>query len=429
MPNLTENPRLRLCFLCSLYIAQGLPFGFVTVGLRDYLHGQGVTEADTGAMIAMVGIPWTLKFLWGPIIDRWEFRAMGKRRPWLLFAQVMMVVVILALAVTPEMRSDIRMLGIGILILNIFIALQDVSTDSLAVDLVPEEHRGRANGFMYGSSYVGSSLGAIVVGRFLPDAEGVGSVSLAFLVLAAIIFLIMILSLVLRERPGEKLLPWSSGTEQLSREEAPAESLRELFRILGVAFQRPVAILAAVFAVLAYITSTMLSVVGSKFFVSEIGWEPADYSAMQGIAMWFSFGGSVLAGMIVDRLGIKRGILLSGTTLAAVWILFRFCGRFYESPSFVTTLSCVQAVLLGFMAASMFSLFMQIANKRVAATQFTSYMALLNLSIVIGGKATGWATNLLSYAPDLFLACGVFHLGVMLFLALLVHPQETGTSF
>lgn len=420
MPNLTDSPRLRLFFLCMLYIAQGLPFGFVTVGLRDFLHAQGVTEADTGAMIAMVGIPWTFKFIWGPIIDRWEFRAMGKRRPWLLMAQGMMLAVILTLALVPGLRSDVQTLGISILVLNIFIALQDVSTDSLAVDLVPEEHRGRANGFMYGSSYVGSSLGAIVVGRFLPDSDGNGSVAVAFLVLAALVFVIMWLPLLLRERPGEKLLPWLPGSAQLHDDEEPAESLRELFRVLGESFRTRVAIFAAVFAVAAYISVTILAVAGSKFFVSEVGWEAADYSAMQGVSMWLSFGGSVFAGIVVDRLGIRRGILLSGTILALAWMAFPLFEPLYESVPFVTGYSFLQSFLLGFMAASMFSLFMSIANKRVAATQFTAYMALLNLSIVTGGKATGWATDWLPSTPSLFVAGGVFHLAVMLFVLLAI---------
>ena len=437
MPTLSENPRLRLVFLCSLYIGQGLPFGFITVALRDYLHAQGVSQADTGAMIAMVGLPWTFKFIWGPIIDRWEFRAMGKRRPWLLLAQTMMILILVVLACLPDLTGDLQRLGIAILVLNIFIALQDVSTDSLAVDLVPEEHRGRANGFMYGSSYVGSSLGAALVGGFLPTPEGGGSVSLAFLVLAGATFLLMQGSLFLRERPGEKWLPWTAGRAQLNADEAPAESLRELFLVLARAFRRPVAYLAAGFAMVALTANTMLSVVGSSFFVKEVGWEAADYSALEGLAMWFSFGGSVTAGIIVDRLGIKRGVFLAGTLLAMTWIAFRFCGSLYETPAFVSTFRLTQSVLLGFFAASMFSLFMQIANRRVAATQFTAYMALLNVSIVLGGKATGWLGEFIPSAPDLFLAGGLFQLALMIYFVLAVNlktepqassPTSSGTG-
>ena len=424
MPTLSENPRLRLAFLCSLYIGQGLPFGFITVALRDYLHAQDVSQADTGAMIAMVGLPWTFKFVWGPIIDRWEFRAMGKRRPWLILAQVMMVLILVVLACVPDLTSDLQRLGIAILVLNLFIALQDVSTDSLAVDLVPEEHRGRANGFMYGSSYIGSSLGAALVGGFLPEPDGGGSVSIAFLLLAGAVFLIMQGSILLRERPGEKLLPWTSGSAQLRADEAPAGSLRELFLVLAHSFRRPVAYLAAGFAILALTANTMLSVVGSSFFVKEMGWQAADYSALEGLAMWFSFGGSVAAGIIVDRLGIKRGVFLSGALLATTWITFRFCGPLYEFSAFVSTFKLTQSVLAGFFAASMFSLFMLIANRRVAATQFTAYMALLNVSIVLGGKATGWLGDLIPTAPNLFLAGGLFQLALMIYFTLAVNLKD-----
>ncbi len=423
MLNLKENRWLRLAFLCCMYLAQGLPYGFVTVGLRDYFHGEGATAGQTGTMIAMVSIPWTFKFIWGPVIDRWGIHSMGKRRPWLILAQGLMVVTIVILAFVPETRSNLTLLGWGILILNIFIALQDVSTDSLTVDLVPEKERARANGMMFGSSYLGTSLGAAGIGWFLPNPDREwGSVPLAFFVLAGIVFLIMQLPLLIRERKGEKLLPWTSGSNQLEESEKPAGSLQELFLLLRSAFSRPVAIFAAVFTLFVQCANVVLSTVSSEFFVKEIGWKSAAYTQMESIGNWLSFSGCLLAGLLADRIGVKRGVLISGIILGFLWISFRFCGAFYHSVAFVYTFQFSQSVLLGFMSVSMFSLFMAISNKRVAATQFTTYMALLNLSTVIGGKAIGSLTEAIPSIPDLFVVCGMFHIGVMVFLAVSVHP-------
>ncbi len=103
---LTGNRYLRILTLCSLYISQGLPQGFVYIALKNHLYGQGFSLTAVGGALSMISLPWTFKFLWGPIIDRFGIAAMGKRRPWLLLAQGLTVLVILGLAFVPGMGTS-----------------------------------------------------------------------------------------------------------------------------------------------------------------------------------------------------------------------------------------------------------------------------------------------------------------------------------
>ena len=85
-----------------------------------------------------------------------------------------------------------------------------------------------------------------------------------------------------------------------------------------------------------------------------------------------------------------------------------------------------QAALLGFMSVSMFTLFMNIVDRKVAATQFTAYMALLNLSIFTGNRLAGWLRELVPSVPSAYLVAGIFQLALMafVFLTIRVHTGK-----
>ncbi|MGB1568103.1 MAG: hypothetical protein ACPHBQ_06465, partial [Candidatus Poseidoniaceae archaeon] len=91
---LVESYRARVLTLCALYVAQGIPWGFITVTFVTYLAVEGVGAGQLAFLLTLGTLPWSVKFLWGPIIDRYQFPEMGKRRPWILIAQSGMIVVL-----------------------------------------------------------------------------------------------------------------------------------------------------------------------------------------------------------------------------------------------------------------------------------------------------------------------------------------------
>ena len=83
--------------LCALYFAQGIPWGFMTIALVSYLTERGVGDADAGKLTYIVLVPWTFKLVWAPLIDTLTIRSMGRRRPWIIGAELMMAVSLLGL--------------------------------------------------------------------------------------------------------------------------------------------------------------------------------------------------------------------------------------------------------------------------------------------------------------------------------------------
>ena len=207
MINLTDNKLARFSTLCALYFAQGFPWGFMTVALVAYLGEQGITLAETGQLLAMAILPWTFKLLWAPLIDSVNYPAMGRRRPWILFAQLMMAITLITMATSGDLINNLTYLSWMFFLHNCFASLQDVCTDALAVDILLPEERGKVNGFMWGSKIIGIGIGGSVMGTLLVKT----SLNFTVIIQTFLVLLVMLFPLLIRERNGEKLLPWTNG--------------------------------------------------------------------------------------------------------------------------------------------------------------------------------------------------------------------------
>ena len=92
---------------------------------------------------------------------------MGRRRPWIIFAEIMMAVTLIALSFKGDILNDLNYLAWMFFLHNCFASLQDVCTDALAVDILNPDERGQINGYMWGSKIVGTGIGASIMGTML----------------------------------------------------------------------------------------------------------------------------------------------------------------------------------------------------------------------------------------------------------------------
>jgi len=419
--NLSDNPRIRLVTLCALYVSQGMPFGFVTITLAAYLSERGMDEHVIGAIGALVSVPWALKWLWGPMIDRFTFPPMGRRRPWILLAQTFMVLTVGAMIAIPDLVAGVMALAWMVLVHNVFASLQDVSVDALAVDLLREEERGRVNGLMYGSSYGGTFLGGAGLGAVL---TWYGSLRMALIVQVGMLSSIMLLPLLVRERAGERLLPWTKGRSMTPVRSDSAASLRELFGPLAKAFSLRSTLLGAALALGVKIASGVSVTMAVVFLIQRYQWSEAEYIAVNGnYGVWLGLGGAVLGGFAADRVGARRLAGITTVLLGLVYIGFSCMESYWSGKTFVTGFLLVQETLLAVPSVSLFAMFMGISWPVVAATQFTAYMALLNLSEAVGKRITGPLRDAMSVS-EIYFYIGVLQIGLVLLLPL-IDPHQT----
>ncbi|MCP4447861.1 MAG: MFS transporter [Myxococcales bacterium] len=151
----------KLLLLGTLYLSQGLPFGFFTQALPVLLREQGLSLPAIG-FTHLLALPWALKFLWAPVVDRHRFRMLGRRRSWILPLQALAIVTLALVAMTHP-ANTLPLLLLGIFAINLFAATQDIATDGLAVELLTSKERGIGNGVQV----AGYRIGMIVGGGFL----------------------------------------------------------------------------------------------------------------------------------------------------------------------------------------------------------------------------------------------------------------------
>ena len=440
--------------LCGLYVAQGVPFGFVTITLAAALAAAGATADDIGKVIALSTLPWALKWIAGPFVDRFTIVSMGRRRPWILLGQAGMVLTLVAMALIPDPTAQISLLGGLSFTHSCFNALQDVSVDALAVDLLPPEERGRVTGFMYGSKYAGTAIG----GAGLAIVSGAFGLPYAFGGMIIIVLLLSVLPLLMLERPWDRLFPWSKAPPHTSlgdtqcadcryplagleddaacpecgstnREEIPrpvvlespppgTTSFGQLFVRLGTAFMTRAAALTAVMMLVERAASAILSPIGTKLFVMDLGWGQAKYGTVTGgYAVVAGLTGAIAGGFLADRFGPRRVAAIATVGFGCLLMGFGFAEELWANNWITIPYLVVESFLQGAFATSLFAICLGVSNPAVAATQFTAYMAMSNLSTTWGSSISGWVESTLGI-PGAFLAAGILQASIVLILPL-----------
>ena len=204
---LPDNTRVRYDKDSMMYFAQGIPQGLLSITIPVWLASQGVSAGDIGSYLAVIVLPWAFKLVTGPIMDRYEFLAMGRRRPWALGAQLGLSVSLLALIFIENPAEQIGLLMIIGMLINSFAATQDVAVDGMSIDLTPVREQGRLNAFMSFGKAIGWATTAAVTG-VLVSTVGLG---ITAIVAAAVSTLALLVMLFVLEREGERTLPRTRG--------------------------------------------------------------------------------------------------------------------------------------------------------------------------------------------------------------------------
>lgn len=162
------NSRLKWFALISLYLVQGLPHGFFGQAMPVLLREQGVDLKSIGLM-SLVALPWALKFIWAPVLDRVSIIPGEYRRSWILAMNHTAVLVLIALSFVPLpwLTSDgVLALALVLMAVNLLTATQDIATDAVAVENLKPAERGLGNGIQVGGYRVGMVLAGGVLLSF-----------------------------------------------------------------------------------------------------------------------------------------------------------------------------------------------------------------------------------------------------------------------
>ena len=417
---LVDSYRARVFTLCALYVAQGIPWGFITVTFVTYLAAEGVSAKNLADLLFLGTLPWSLKFLWGPVIDRYQLRAFGKRRPWILLAQSGMILTLFLFTFVASSETDLLIIGAMFMIYNIFTSLQDVSTDALAIDVLKTHELEKVNSYMFTSKAVGGMIGGAGLGTIISFTGIKG----ALIIQIPILMLIMLVPLFMRERPGEKLFPWSEDSHLAFEETASSnQNFREIIGKVKTAFSlksTQLGILLSLFVSLSHFLIPLLPLL----FLRELDWSQERFNATKGgLVLIITMFGYLAGRYLGKKYGGKSVIIYSTTIGALVTAFWGLTESWWGSEFYLVFIWSLAEFMMAIVSISIYSLMMRITWSEVGGTQFTGYMAMMNLSAIIGYQIAAPLSERFDY-PTLFLIAAVFET-LIIATALFIDPDET----
>ena len=421
---LVDSYRARVITLSLLYVAQGVPWGFITVTMVTFLAAEGADAGDLAYLLTLGTLPWSFKFLWGPIIDRFQIPELGRRRPWILIAQTGMVSLLVIMLLVPDLTNNISLLGALFFVYNVFTALQDVSTDALAVDVLQSHEFERVNSYMF----TAKSLGGVIGGAGLGTIIGIVGIRGAFLIQIPILVLIMLVPLFMRERPGEKRFPWDEGeaVEAAEGSEEVAEDVRDFVTILGnirTAFSvrsAQLGIAVSLVISLAFILIPILPLL----FLQELGWSQEEFNATKGgIILVVTMLGAMAGGELGRQFGGKSMLMYAALSASLTTLVWGTFDNLWSEGWFMMFVWIVHTFLWAIVSICAYSLMMRVTWAEVGGTQFTGYMAMMNLSAIIGYQLAPIFAERYNYQTIFYIAA-VLETFVVL-AALFIDPEET----
>ena len=408
---LSENPSLRYATFFGWYIMQGIPAGFALTALANYLAAEQISTGEIGAFVALIGLPWGLKFVWGPIVDRYTYRPMGHRRPWIIASQLFAMVTMVGIVMVGNPTTHFKTLSLLFCIHALFASIQDVVVDALAIEVVPEDERGKTTAFMRSGMVLGTAIGSAGLGYLLRTF----GFEWAALTEALLLGSLTIASFFIRERREDSLFPQIGKVVKHNYTPIDIPDFRHIFRELfrGI-FQRTSIFLTLAISIV-YVTESLYRRVLDVYLIQKIGWTDIELTSLKGVpGTLLTLAAVFLGGWLVDRFGGRRVLFSTMLFLLGLYVGYSILEPYWADQWFTSSFLLVKGTVDALVNVSAIPLFMYLARPGVEGSQFVFYMALSNQMDVLGASLAGWATEYTSATLLGWICAGGIFLGIIL---------------
>ncbi|MEL6707555.1 MAG: MFS transporter [Pseudomonadota bacterium] len=307
LPALSENRVARFAAVIILYFMQGVPIGLGLIGIPAWLAANGATPVQVGAFVGTSMLPWSLKLVNGLIMDRFAFKPMGRRRGWIIAAQALMASTLITLALVAPGPKEIIVLTVFLFTLNVCATFNDVAVDGMVVDIAPEAERPLLNSLMFSGQAFGFATTGSLAGILLAE----GSIAIAAATLGAFVVAASTFVALFRERPGERLLPWTNGEASIECMERQQGALWPIIKSVAVSTLKPLTLLFLLAMALAMGTGAYIDAVASTLSVQQLGWASDEYSGFTSVV---SLVGAILCVVLgaptVKAFGLRNALIM-----------------------------------------------------------------------------------------------------------------------
>jgi PAT family beta-lactamase induction signal transducer AmpG len=410
---LRDSARLRYFTFFYLYVMQGIPSGFALTAVYNFLIGQGLSARAVGSFAAIVGLPWTFQFVWGPLIDKYQYSIIGHRKQWVVLTQLVAMLASLSLLLVHDPVRELTLLGLVFFVHSVFASIQDASVDAIAISVVPVAERGRVNAFMRAGSLAGWAVGGAALSYLLHH----GGFGRAALVQSLVLLVFTVLTFFIKLERTDRLLPQLGAGQRpdrpvLSEEENP--SLGWLFRELWRSMVEKHSLRAFAIIILSYLAASLFGNAYAFYLIHNLHWADTQVSILQGTwGSLFSFVVLMSGGVLVDRLGAGRLQWWVLIFMASFLLVFNCLATNWDTYAVGFAGLAMVNLADPLLSVSAMPLLMAYCRPKIEGSQFTTYMALVNLCTVTASYLNGWLLEFTT-APRIGLGCGVLLAGLVL---------------
>lgn len=400
------NRRMLICVFTGF--ASGMPLYVLFQLVPAWLREGGVSLAEIG-LFALVGIPYTWKFVWAPLMDRWVPPFLGRRRGWMIMFQLALLLSIGVLgAYQPE--KDIAVIAWIAFAVAFFSASQDVALDAYRREILPDKELGLGNS-IHVQAYRISSLVPGSLSLILADSLPWSSV---FWITAGFMAIGVAMSLVVAEPESE--YPTAVGLR-----EAVFAPFREYLTRRG--WQGVLLVLGFMF--LYKIGDNMATALATPFYL-DLGFSKTEIGLVaKHAALWPAIVGGLLGGGLMIRLGINRSLWLFGVVQVLSILGFAVLATVGHSLSLLAAVISFEYLGVGMGTAAFTAFIARETSKVYAATQFALFTALAALPRTFANASTGIIVEQVGWV-QFFLICALVALPGMALLAWVAPWRVTG---
>jgi MFS transporter, PAT family, beta-lactamase induction signal transducer AmpG len=321
------QPRVLIVLL--LGFSSGLPLALSGSTLQIWMRESGV-DLGTIGLFALVGTPYTLKFIWAPLVDALHVpvftRVFGRRRGWLVFSQLLLIGAILLLALTDPARSPL-FVALGALLVAVTSSTQDIVVDAFRVESLPESEQAAGMASYVAAYRIGmlvSTAGVLVIVAGFEEAGIARSLAWTwgYVVMAALILIGTVTALAATEPTQSAAAEAATSTET-----AFSRVLHAAIGAFSEFLSRKHAWMALAFVV-SYKLTDAFSGIMTASFVIDIGFSKVDYAAIvKGVGLAATLIGGFAGGYVARRYSLVAslwigGVLQAVSNLVFVWLAF-----------------------------------------------------------------------------------------------------------
>jgi len=425
----------RVIAMAFLGFSAGLPFLLVFSTLTAWLRDENVSRSAIG-FFAWVGITYSIKVLWAPIIDRAKIplvtRHMGRRRSWMLAGQTGIAAGLIGMSIIGP--DNLAVLSLFALLVAFSSATQDISIDAYRIEAVIDEYQGAMSAsyiFGYRIALLAAGAGALYLAEFF-------SWVVSYQMMAALVSVGIITVLLIRE-PDHRAMDAARGTEQrvtdfLVRSRGQPAWLRDTQAwFIGAVvcpfvefFERNgrFAIVVLAFIAVFRLSDIAMGIMANPFYL-DMGYSKTEIANVAKVFGFFmSIGGSALCGVLVVKWGLFRPLLVGAIAVAATNLLFAGLSLLTPEVAWLAVVISADNVSGGFAATAFIAYLSSLTNRAYTATQYALFSSLMTLPGKFISGFSGLIVDGFGYFVFFTFAAAIGVPAIVLVLVLMAHERR-----